>query len=222
MKNENKKRIVRASFLTHHAACIWLYLKRLGSLLHKCKDEVEISTMDPPWKWWWLVALSISLILFVTLFAIWYHLCNLKNVRNTHGAVLFLIKLQASAQSLTVNLELLWKCMIFAFSETTFGAIWVWKMFLSNYSERRLSSVRMAWSILKLQNMLFKDDENLQTALKFNYKELPLVIHFCSYAVVCVLGSYIYGEIYRFPVDNFMSIGVILVSLLLTLKILHT
>ena len=28
--------------------------------------------------------------------AIWYHLCNLKNVKNTHGGVLILVKLQAS------------------------------------------------------------------------------------------------------------------------------
>ena len=29
--------------------------------------------------------------------AIWYHLYNLKNVKNTHGGVLILVKLQASA-----------------------------------------------------------------------------------------------------------------------------
>ena len=29
--------------------------------------------------------------------AIWYDLCNLKNVNNTHGGVLLLVKLQASA-----------------------------------------------------------------------------------------------------------------------------
>ena len=28
-------------------------------------------------------------------YAIWYHLNNLKNVKNTHGGVLFLAKLQA-------------------------------------------------------------------------------------------------------------------------------
>ena len=30
------------------------------------------------------------------LFAIWYYLCNLKNVKNTHGGKLFLVKFQAS------------------------------------------------------------------------------------------------------------------------------
>ena len=29
--------------------------------------------------------------------AIWYHLFNLKNMKNTHGGVLILVKLQASA-----------------------------------------------------------------------------------------------------------------------------
>ena len=33
--------------------------------------------------------------LIVTLYAIWYHLYNLKNVKNTHGGVLHLVKLQA-------------------------------------------------------------------------------------------------------------------------------
>ena len=28
-------------------------------------------------------------------YAIWYHLYNLKNVKNTHGGVLILVKLQA-------------------------------------------------------------------------------------------------------------------------------
>ena len=33
---------------------------------------------------------------FVMLCAIWYHLYNLKNVKNTHGGVLILVKLQAT------------------------------------------------------------------------------------------------------------------------------
>ena len=33
--------------------------------------------------------------------AIWYHLYNFKNVKNTHGGVLLLIKLQASACNFT-------------------------------------------------------------------------------------------------------------------------
>ena len=33
--------------------------------------------------------------------AIWYHLYNFKNVKNTHGGVLILVKLQASAYNFT-------------------------------------------------------------------------------------------------------------------------
>ena len=31
--------------------------------------------------------------------AIWYHLYNLKNVKNTHGGVLLLVKLQAKSST---------------------------------------------------------------------------------------------------------------------------
>ena len=34
---------------------------------------------------------------YVMLCAIWYHLYNLKNTKNTHGAVLLLVKLQAKS-----------------------------------------------------------------------------------------------------------------------------
>ena len=33
--------------------------------------------------------------------AIWYHLCNLKTVKNTHGGMLILVKLQAEACNFT-------------------------------------------------------------------------------------------------------------------------
>ena len=33
--------------------------------------------------------------------AIWYHLYNLKNVKNIHGGVLILVKLQASVARIT-------------------------------------------------------------------------------------------------------------------------
>ena len=37
----------------------------------------------------------------VMLWAIWYHLCNLKNVKNTDVGVLILVKLQAEACNFT-------------------------------------------------------------------------------------------------------------------------
>ena len=39
---------------------------------------------------------------YVVRCAIWYHLYNLKNVKNTHGRVLFLVKLQAEHTSMGV------------------------------------------------------------------------------------------------------------------------
>ena len=36
-----------------------------------------------------------QLKILVMSYAIWYHLYNLKNVKNTHGGVLLLLKLQA-------------------------------------------------------------------------------------------------------------------------------
>ena len=38
---------------------------------------------------------------YVMLYAIWYHLKNFKNVKNTHGRVLLVVKLQASACNFT-------------------------------------------------------------------------------------------------------------------------
>ena len=40
-------------------------------------------------------------IKYVVRCAIWYHFYNLKNVKNTHGGVMILVKLQASACSFT-------------------------------------------------------------------------------------------------------------------------
>ena len=36
-------------------------------------------------------------------YAIWYHLYNLKNVKNTHGGVLLLVKLQAEASEASMG-----------------------------------------------------------------------------------------------------------------------
>ena len=45
--------------------------------------------------------------------AIWYHLYNLKNVKNTHGGVLLLLKLQALACKFSKNNTIPWVCKIF-------------------------------------------------------------------------------------------------------------
>ena len=41
-------------------------------------------------------------IIFVIRCAIWYHLYSLENVKNTHGGVLILVKLQATLLKLTL------------------------------------------------------------------------------------------------------------------------
>ena len=48
-----------------------------------------------------IVCFLCNLGLYVMRCAIWYHLYNLKNVKNTHGGVLILIKLQAKACNFT-------------------------------------------------------------------------------------------------------------------------
>ena len=40
---------------------------------------------------------SMLVVVIVMRCAVWYHLYNLKNVKNTHGGVLILVKLQAEA-----------------------------------------------------------------------------------------------------------------------------
>ena len=44
---------------------------------------------------------SILVLSYVVRCAIWYHLYNLKDVKNTHGSVLVLVKLQAEACNFT-------------------------------------------------------------------------------------------------------------------------
>ena len=63
------------------------------------------------------------LILYVMLCVIWYQLCNLKNVKNTHEGELLLVKLQASACSKPA--ALLKACVTFQWTPGT-----KWLMFL--------------------------------------------------------------------------------------------
>ena len=49
-----------------------------------------------------------SVCLISSLCTIWYHLHNLKNVKNTHGGVLLLVKLQASTCNFTKSNALPW------------------------------------------------------------------------------------------------------------------
>ena len=44
-----------------------------------------------------LLHISLCFILNVVRYAIYYHLYNLKNMKNTHGGLLILVKLQADS-----------------------------------------------------------------------------------------------------------------------------
>ena len=50
---------------------------------------------------------------YVARYAIWYHLYNLKNVKNIHGGVLILVKLQALAWNFTKINTPLWVFLTF-------------------------------------------------------------------------------------------------------------
>ena len=53
--------------------------------------QVALSTTSPPHII--TVLHATGWFLHVMFCAVWYHLCNLKNVKNTHGRVLLLVKL---------------------------------------------------------------------------------------------------------------------------------
>ena len=57
--------------------------------------------------------------LSVTLCTIWYHLCNLKNVKNTHGTVILLFKLKVEVCNFTKSITFSW--MFFTFLNCTNG-----------------------------------------------------------------------------------------------------
>ena len=55
------------------------------------------------------VALQIfDLSIYETLRVIWYHLYNLKHMKNNHGRVILLVKLQATACSFTKSITIPW------------------------------------------------------------------------------------------------------------------
>ena len=75
--------------------------------------------------------------------AIRYHLCNLKNVKNTHGGVSLLVKLQVEAYNVTTesntaprfstkNFDLKWNhVLVIKFTEScTAGGKWSYKKYI--------------------------------------------------------------------------------------------
>ena len=67
---------------------------------------------------WRIMTLKTNIKSFITstyvvICAIWYHLFNLKNVKNTHGGMLLLVKLQAEACNYTKSNTPPWKFFTF-------------------------------------------------------------------------------------------------------------
>ena len=54
-------------------------------------------------------AIMSTQVIYVVRCAIWYHLYNLKNVKDTHGEVLILVKLQAEACEISVIIILIYR-----------------------------------------------------------------------------------------------------------------
>ena len=67
------------------AGCRWYWVNGLGRVVMNGLGYLH-----------YLVCQVFILTLYVVRCAIWYHLYNLKNMKNTHGGVLILVKLQAT------------------------------------------------------------------------------------------------------------------------------
>ena len=73
--------------------------------------------------------------------AIWYNLYNLKNVKNTHGGVLLLAKLQAKGCSFTKSSTPPWVFF-------TFFKLYKWYQIMQNISYKRTKKSQI-WHKLK-------------------------------------------------------------------------
>ena len=74
---------------------VWLWIKKKHPTWKLYLSEVD-------YYFFYLICMCISMRENnVMLCAIWYHFYNLKNVKNTHGAVLPVLKLQASTSNAT-------------------------------------------------------------------------------------------------------------------------
>ena len=65
------------------------------------------------WSWYCRMEIFNRFCKYVMLCAIWHHLYNFKNVKNTHGAVLCLVKLQAKTCNFTKSYTLPWVFVTF-------------------------------------------------------------------------------------------------------------
>ena len=110
---------------------------------------------------------------YVMLYAIWYHLKNFKNVKNTHGRVLLVVKLQASACNFTK-------------SNTS---SWVILYFFLNCTNRTKS--RKASTIF-FQMFLYKSQEPELGSKNLNYTNFPIFSYFHHVSTLTDLYQYIH------------------------------
>ena len=95
---------------------------------------------------------------YVMLCAIWYHLCNLKNTKNTHGQVLLLVKLREisifmlGCRDLVLLYPELWACGCFRSDTVLTSALgdvneWIWFSFSGDLVVNVLPSLSLSLSL---------------------------------------------------------------------------
>ena len=88
---------------------------------------------------------SKELVVHVMRCAIWYHLYNLKNVKNTHGGVLLFVKLQTKPATLLVKVTLLYGC------SSRFFKFYKWcqiAQHINSHVHTRLTTFHVSWICL--------------------------------------------------------------------------
>ena len=96
--------------------------------------------------------------------AIWHHLCNLKNMKNTHGEVLLLVKLQAKACNITKSNTPRWVfftffklCKWYQIAENVTN---VWHNISSVVSYQRITIFFMIWNCMVYMKRIVYDWNN--------------------------------------------------------------
>ena len=90
---------LRAELKESRAFWKFLWVEKISNLINLlCRHLILIKKHD------------CNFCINVTPCAIWYHLYNLKNVKNTHKGVLFLVKLQAKSNTPPLVFFTFWYC----------------------------------------------------------------------------------------------------------------
>ena len=99
-----------ATFISNFCDIIFMIRKFKILLMYHMEDFIALFILFSYWKRQMALLLQLHcspiekdkcLMAYLMLCEMWYHLSNLKNVKNTHGRVLLLVKLQASTFNFT-------------------------------------------------------------------------------------------------------------------------